>query len=88
MFSLNTFLTRDLKKKILSEPVHDGEAILRTGLSPVDKQCPLHLGLLPVLLPSIELVESHLARVSLYGHNVGVNLHNIQVRRKYREGSY
>ena len=67
-------------KILLTEPVHDGEAILRTGLSPVHKQGPLHLSLLPVLLPSIELVERHLARVCLYGHNVGVNLNYIQVR--------
>ena len=48
-------------KIFLTEPVHDGEPILRAGLSPVHKQRPLHLGLLPVLLPAIELVERHLA---------------------------
>ena len=67
-------------KIFLTEPVHDGEPVLRAGLSPVDEQCPLYLGLLPVLLPSIELVESHLAGVGLYGHDVRVHLNYIQLR--------
>ena len=67
-------------KIFLTEPVHDGEPILGAGLPAVHKQRPLHLGLLPVLLASIELVESHLPGVGLYGHDVRVNLKDIQLR--------
>ena len=80
MFRLKTFLSRDESYKIfLAEPVYDGEAILRIGLSPEHKQTSLQLGLLPVLLLSVELVERHLAGVSLYGHNVRLNLNYIKL---------
>ena len=64
----------EVVETFLAGPLDDGEAKLRTGLSPQHKQSPLHLSLLPVLLPSVKLVERHLVGVSLNGHYVGVNL--------------
>ena len=70
----------EVVETFLAEPLDDGEAKLRTGLSPQHKQSSLHLSLLPVLLPSVKLVERHFVGVNLNGQNVGVDLNYNLVR--------
>ena len=63
-----------LHQVVHTESVHDGEPVLGVGLPLVHEEGALHLRLLPVPLGPAELVERHLAGVSLDGHDVGVNL--------------
>ena len=54
-----------LYQVVHAESVHDCEPVLGVGLPLVHEQCALHLSLLPVPLSPAELIEGHLAGVSL-----------------------
>ena len=64
-------LSNRLNQVVQAEVVYDGEPVLGIGLPLVQEQGALH----PRFLQNFaELVERHLAAVSLDGHDVGVNL--------------
>ena len=83
MVSIQEEGTLELKVEVLcdrlhqvvhAESVHDGEPVLGVSLPLVHEQCALHIRLLPVPLCPAELIEGHLAGVSLDRHDIGVNL--------------